>query len=465
MISWFYHFTDSIETEAQENDSLAKLELYLDEVEKEGKVTPSLIHATRTFLKESFKPVLRLLCFRDYVHIYCGDVNENCFTESDNSSIKRDPMGPAANSKLYNSAQTIIQHTGRRFEKLDAKANSTKYLMPKETDTIANKCKVDLSKKIVKDKRDAVVEQFIMSAGKKYHVSFLRTLLVNISYLSCDTDYCFQVEQGDQCIVECLVRKHAPKSSSSGTNASPVPNYLRTRKVVLQEVPIGDETYVVVKCDCGHFTRKRCPCRHVYSIMNRPPTAADFSPECFKEYGRRYGESAVYTDKCDLVMSTIDTYGGLLIKSTLREFADKVMKVQYTNLEWYKSTHNDLGIDTNPRAGNIDATVLASAVASGANNQSTTATSVLDIMADPKKQSPYTRAIKAYEEMCGAAKSEEEVQFMIAGLNSLTAQMKGMRIGKNDPSVAGRGMASYPNVQHAKKVARRTQHGSPSKYS
>ena len=50
MISWFYHFTERIETEAQEKDSLAKLDIYIDEVEKEGKVSPGLITATKTFL-------------------------------------------------------------------------------------------------------------------------------------------------------------------------------------------------------------------------------------------------------------------------------------------------------------------------------------------------------------------------------------------------------------------------------
>lgn len=166
MISWFYHFTERIETEAQEKDSLAKLDIYIDEVEKEGKVSPGLITATKTFLDESFTPVLRLLCFREYMYIYCGDVNENCFTESDNASLKKDPMGPAANSKLYNSADAIIQHTGRRTDKLQSKAHSRKRLMPSESDTVAQSCKVELSKKIVKHKRDAVIEQFMMSSGK-----------------------------------------------------------------------------------------------------------------------------------------------------------------------------------------------------------------------------------------------------------------------------------------------------------
>lgn len=166
MINWFYHFTDSIETEAQEKDSLAKLDLYIDEVEKEGKVTPGLITATKTFLDESFTPVLRLLCFREYMYIYCGDVNENCFTESDNASLKGDSMGPAANSKLYNSADAIIQHTGRRTDKLQSKAHSRKRLMPSDSDSVAQRCKVGLSKEVVKEKRDTVIEQFMMSTGK-----------------------------------------------------------------------------------------------------------------------------------------------------------------------------------------------------------------------------------------------------------------------------------------------------------
>ena len=89
MVRWFYHFTNDIETQAQEEDSLAKLHIYINEVDKEGKVNHNLISFTKTFIRESFKPVLGLLCFRHYMDVYCGDVNKDYFAKSYNSSLKR----------------------------------------------------------------------------------------------------------------------------------------------------------------------------------------------------------------------------------------------------------------------------------------------------------------------------------------------------------------------------------------
>ena len=178
MVNWFYHFTNSIETRAQENDSFAKLHFYLEEIEKAGKVSAALLDFTRTFIKDSFAPVLPLLCFRGYTDIYCGDVNENCFVESDNSSLKRDSAGPTANAKLAMSAHAIKTHTDKRMSNLLVSA-AKKY--GREENAKANgdpfdECRRDLSKMIVEYKYDQIVDQFEMSQGKPstvYHVKIL----------------------------------------------------------------------------------------------------------------------------------------------------------------------------------------------------------------------------------------------------------------------------------------------------
>lgn len=168
IVNWMYHFTSQIETEAQEKDSMFKLEAFLDKIEEEGVVSAILVSFTRTFLRESFKPVLDLLCFRNYIDIYCGDVDENCFTESDNAALRSDVMGPSANAHLFTSAHSITQHTKRRMNKLASKATTSyeKQILPKASDSVADRCKVKLSKDIVEYKRDIVVEQFEQSQGE-----------------------------------------------------------------------------------------------------------------------------------------------------------------------------------------------------------------------------------------------------------------------------------------------------------
>ena len=183
MIRWFYHFTNNIETEAQEADSLAKLNFYLDEVDTASIVNSNLVEFTRTFVRQRFKPVLGLLCFRHYHDIYCGDVNENCFVESDNSSLKRDPMGPTANGKLFFSAHSITQHTKRRMRQLQVEAvkNFERRRTPKPSDTLIDKCTIKLSNSIVEDKRNQIVNQFEASFGK---ILLHSDLFIFVKYLT-----------------------------------------------------------------------------------------------------------------------------------------------------------------------------------------------------------------------------------------------------------------------------------------
>ena len=81
IIKWLYHFTNEIETPAQMNDSYAKLEDFIVDAEDDTELTAALVNYTSIWLRESFKPLLRLLCQCYYQNVPCGDVNANCFRE------------------------------------------------------------------------------------------------------------------------------------------------------------------------------------------------------------------------------------------------------------------------------------------------------------------------------------------------------------------------------------------------
>lgn len=167
IVNWLYSFTNDIETEEQEKDSLEQLSMFIDVSEEEG-VNRSLVTATRKFIRESFKPYLPLLCQRHFNDIYCGNVNENCFTESDNASMKKDSMGPEANSQLHISTSAIVGHTERRTGKLEREAlkEARKSRQGKASDNEVLKCKTDISKKIVFQKCDDICDQFDLSSGE-----------------------------------------------------------------------------------------------------------------------------------------------------------------------------------------------------------------------------------------------------------------------------------------------------------
>lgn len=168
IIKWLYHFTNEIETPAQMNDSYAKLEDFIADAEDDTELTTALVNYTSTWLRESFKPLLRLLCQCYYQDVPCGDVNANCFVESDNAALKKDPMRPNANSKLYISAKNIVSHTNRRMNtlKADAAKKATSQLLPKPSDNDIDTLRCKLSKDIVEHKREICLQQFISSSGK-----------------------------------------------------------------------------------------------------------------------------------------------------------------------------------------------------------------------------------------------------------------------------------------------------------
>ena len=162
MSRWFYHIIEDIENETQESDSLAKMSSYLITCANDSKLNVNLVAFTKQFVMNSFKPVLGLLCQRHFNDIYCGNVDQNCFTESDNSSLKRDPTGPQANAKLPSSAQAILNHTHRRVDKLQKEAMKgfTYRRLPKRDDSVYELVMASLSEYIVEHKSKLAVEQY-----------------------------------------------------------------------------------------------------------------------------------------------------------------------------------------------------------------------------------------------------------------------------------------------------------------
>jgi hypothetical protein len=75
---WFYSFADYVETKHEEKYSLAKLQRYINNARDAGKVSKQLIRFTEDYLKD-FIADLASLSLRQYIDVYCGSVNANCF--------------------------------------------------------------------------------------------------------------------------------------------------------------------------------------------------------------------------------------------------------------------------------------------------------------------------------------------------------------------------------------------------
>ena len=91
IIHWLWHFTKNIEYYDQEVDSYNKLLAFVALAEKDTEFSEGLVSNTSKFLRESFYPYLPLLSLRSYHAVYCGNVCESCWVESDNAALKTDP--------------------------------------------------------------------------------------------------------------------------------------------------------------------------------------------------------------------------------------------------------------------------------------------------------------------------------------------------------------------------------------
>ena len=242
------------------------------------------------------------MCLRNYhkYHFY-GWVADNCFTESENSTIERDPLGPKSSYKLHVSADAIIQHTDERFRNLISDATAAykarKQAKPDDTELDALACR--LSAKLLNNCNDFIVGEFEKSTD------YWGMEMTEESQLE-DRLRLFAFRSKNLCNVNCNHRR---------------PIYSRTRVVNIREIKIGDKIYVVLQCGCGVFFRHLCGCRHIYALLDRMPCEDDVFPEKFKSFELFYGKEGheEFTAKCDARTSLLEEAQGIIVDCRLED--------------------------------------------------------------------------------------------------------------------------------------------------
>lgn len=110
IINWLWHFAKAIEYHAQQVDSYKKLTAFVVLAAKDTKLTKALVSNTLKWLRESFQTYLPLLCQCNYHAVYGGNTHENCWVQSDNAALKKDPMKPKSNHILYVAADRVVNN-------------------------------------------------------------------------------------------------------------------------------------------------------------------------------------------------------------------------------------------------------------------------------------------------------------------------------------------------------------------
>ena len=116
MIKFLCSFCRVIESQEEEEDSIKNLQAYVDIKSKENSASNNLILLTRNCMLGSFLPQLHRLCFRHCKNQKAGFIDNNFFSESENSALSRDSLGPRSNHKLHVSCDTIMQNSKKRHD-------------------------------------------------------------------------------------------------------------------------------------------------------------------------------------------------------------------------------------------------------------------------------------------------------------------------------------------------------------
>jgi len=241
---------------------------------------------------------------------------------------------------------------------------------------------------------------------------------------------------------------------------SRIPKYKHTRRVLFKEVELGGKKHTVVSCTCNHFISRRCLCRHIYSIIDVPPKTEHFYPDCLKLYEVEYGEvgSELFSSKVDVITNMYDSHGGLVFKKSLDDMTSLFAKSrECVDIEFYNARLDRI-CDVNPLNSNEVAS-MSFTLSSALNDHR--------VSSKKMKTNPYSIHLKDYSMMTSLVTCEKGNNYvqelLYKGIQDLLAIQANKTNGCNASMTSPR-LASFPNMETQKKIARLKPMGLPTKY-
>ena len=109
IVNFLYFFVNEVEFQYEEIYCMWVMDQFIAETKSEQLVYQPLVHFTENYLITAFYPLLDTLSFRHYMYTPYGWVGDNCFSESSNSQLSRDPCGPKVSFKNLESQFTYLR--------------------------------------------------------------------------------------------------------------------------------------------------------------------------------------------------------------------------------------------------------------------------------------------------------------------------------------------------------------------
>ena len=185
---WLYSFTNYTETRDEEKDSMKKLKAFVRNQKDNAHISNNLIQATLDFIITKFEDRLPRLSHRHYLHAVAGGFADNCFSESSNASLSRDPLGPNPSHHLHNSMDAINEHNQEAVAKLRRGAldvfRATK--MKTERESAEQASARVISEDIIEPVNDLVMKEY--SSSQKQTCCCLEVLVEEGKFVPLDRD-------------------------------------------------------------------------------------------------------------------------------------------------------------------------------------------------------------------------------------------------------------------------------------
>ena len=213
---WLYLFTRDIETEEEEHHCVALLEKFISESSETSnsnrKISKALATSTLYYLQNSFVPTLHLKCHRHFMDEPGGDTADNCGSESENSSMKRDVRGPKPNQKLSVSCHATALHVEGRIDRMQDNANRA--ILCSQNEYTGD----DVEERVVRNLQQTVVGRIRKMVAKQYKLS---------------VDYCYMPVEEETNELQQVYYVRSRNLRTHTDDRSPCPLYVRTRYVLV----------------------------------------------------------------------------------------------------------------------------------------------------------------------------------------------------------------------------------------
>jgi hypothetical protein len=285
---WLYFFTVGVETELEEKLLGEQLMIWI------GNCT-NISDPLKKYCEDCFRDFfgdLLYYCNRHFFHIWSGDVRVNSFVESENKILDLYETGPKPTMRIDRSVESVMKLDGTRRRKRSMEkwrkfhcSLPTRDIHSTEANDEFYDVKQALSVKILKKPLHEGWSQF------QKRVQYI-VLEVPASFV---TDKFHLNLNGGQMHIDRAF--WVTTDPNNNWECHPViPSIRRTRCVILYTYYLDDNPpHTYFHCDCLTVARKGYCCRHMYSVLERPPTSDDFNFFCFKQYDLNYGTNDAVT--------------------------------------------------------------------------------------------------------------------------------------------------------------------------